>query len=260
VRYALEWIGRWLFGAIALGSGIFSLVREGMGLYLGQHTEPRTAFERSMIVAFVISAAIAWGQERHAALQERRRYDARFKGLPRLQIKSVTVNQTKEKEDSSPVFGVLDYYAQRDSFPMTVYTLIVEFVNNPPACTQDSVAAGVSATLTFYGDGGTELCSVEGRWSKMPVKHGPNEYRTERTIDAIQINELRQLIVAMKDEVEDVCYGTSVDTFQENGFAFRQTGSTSPWVLRGKHIAVLVRLRGILVDQCWLLTDHRIIE
>lgn len=206
-----------------------------------------------MIIALVISAAIAWGQERHAVLKERRRYAAKFSGLPRLRITSVTVNQTKEKADSSPVFGLLDYYSQRDSFPITVYTLIVEFINDPLACTQDSVAAGVRAMLTFHGDDGAELCSVERRWRTLPVKQGPDEYRTESTITAIQINESRELIVAIKDEVEEVCYGTSVDIFQEKGFVFRQSGSTSPWVLRGNRIAAVIRLRGIRIDQCWLL-------
>jgi hypothetical protein len=40
VRDVFEWIGRWLFGAIALGSGLFSLFMEGMGLYMGRPPNP----------------------------------------------------------------------------------------------------------------------------------------------------------------------------------------------------------------------------
>ena len=40
MRDVFEWIGRWLFGAIALGSGLFSLFMEGMGLYMGRPPNP----------------------------------------------------------------------------------------------------------------------------------------------------------------------------------------------------------------------------
>src|ERR1039457_4342803 len=172
MRHVFEWIGRWLFGAIALGSGLFSLFREGMGLYMGQHAEPRTAFERSMIVAFIVSAGVAWVQERYAVLQERRRFDARFKGLPRLEVRAIISSSSKERIDSSPGVFFLDDPA---SYPhcTTVYSLSMELLNNPVACTPESVAKGVSATISFYNAANAQReCSVDGRWEKIIAQGG----------------------------------------------------------------------------------------
>ena len=208
MRHVFEWIGRWVFGAVALGSGIFSLVREGIGLYLGEHAEPRTAFERCMIIAFVISAAIAWGQERSEVLRERQRYKEKFKGLPRLQVREVGVGTSSERVAPSPGIVNLDDPPKRT----TVYSLSMELVNNPVACTPESVATGVSATIRFYNatDARCE-CSVDGRWAKPIALGGRMEPSSERSVDVIPINSRRLLIVAIKNEAEDICYGTSID-------------------------------------------------
>ena len=173
MRHVFEWIGRWLFGTIALGSGIFSLVREGVALYSGQHAEPRTAFERTMIIAFVGSAAAAWGQERRAVLQERRRYEAKCKGLPRLQVRKICVGSSSERVDSSPRFINLGDPTTYPNFT-TLYTLSMKFVNNPVACTSESVGKSVSARLTFYDNAtGKAEVFVDGRWPNIVERNDP---------------------------------------------------------------------------------------
>jgi hypothetical protein len=253
VRHVFEWIGRWVFGTIALGSGVFSLVREGIGLYLGEHAEPRTAFERCMIVAFIVSAAVAWGQERSAVLRERRRYDARFKGLPRLEVGEVILGSSRERIDSSPGVYFLD---DPSSYPKctNIYTLSMAFINNPVACTPESVAKGVSATITFYDAANGKLeRSVDGRWEKTIPQGGHMELSSEMLVHEIPINSRKVLIVAIKDESEAVCHATSVDAFHDGGFVFGKTGNASPWVIKAKAIDAVVRVRGVAVDQCWLV-------
>ena len=250
MRHVFEWIGRWVFGAVALGSGIFSLVREGIGLYLGEHAEPRTAFERCMIIAFVISAAIAWGQERSEVLRERQRYKEKFKGLPRLQVREVGVGTSSERVAPSPGIVNLDDPPKRT----TVYSLSMELVNNPVACTPQSVAKGVSATISFYNAANAQReCSVDGRWEKIIAQGGRMEQSSENLVDEIPINSRRLLIVAIKDEAEASCYGTSVDAFHDGAYVFGETGNASPWAIKAKDIDAVVRVRGISVDQCWLL-------
>jgi hypothetical protein len=253
MRHLFEWIGRWFVFAIALGSGLFSLFREGMGLYMGQHAEPRTAFERSMIVAFIVSAGFAWFQERYAVLQERRRFEDRFNGLPRLEVRGIISGSSSERIDSSP--GVY-FLNDPSSYPKCtkVHTLSMEFINNPVACTPESVAKGVSATITFHNALNAEReCSVDGRWEKTIAQGGHMELSSERLVYEIPINSHRLLIVAIKNEAEERCYGTSVDAFHDGGYVFGETGNASPWVIEAKDIDAVIRVRGISVDQCWLL-------
>jgi hypothetical protein len=60
---------KWLPLTVALMSGAFSLYRELYGLYIGV-IPPKSLFWESMLIAFIISSAIAWAQERMKYLAE----------------------------------------------------------------------------------------------------------------------------------------------------------------------------------------------
>src|SRR6266481_1422573 len=83
MRQILGWIGNVLVWVVVLMSGLFSLYREAVGLYRGQNAAPRNTFERCCIIAFIVSAAIVWGQERYV----RKQLETRFHGLPKLTLR-----------------------------------------------------------------------------------------------------------------------------------------------------------------------------
>jgi hypothetical protein len=183
-------------------------------------------------------------------LRERQRYKEKFKGLPRLQVREVGVGTSSERVAPSPGIVNLDDPPKRT----TVYSLSMELVNNPVACTPQSVAKGVSATISFYNAANAQReCSVDGRWEKIIAQGGRMEQSSENLVDEIPINSRRLLIVAIKDEAEASCYGTSVDAFHDGAYVFGETGNASPWAIKAKDIDAVVRVRGISVDQCWLL-------
>jgi hypothetical protein len=201
----------------------------------------------------LFAAYKAWATEHQRWTEERRRYDEKFKGVPRLQVREIISGLSRERIDSSPEVYFLD---DPSSYPpcTEVLTLSIAFENNPVACTAESVAKGVSATITFYdGATGTLECSVGGRWEKTRAQGGRMVLSSETLIDEIPINARIVLIAAIKAEGEDICYGTSVDAFHDGAYVFGKTGQASPWVINAKDIDATIRVRGISVDQCWLL-------
>ena len=229
MRHSLSW-----------GFGRPLAIRLGSGFLLG--------------LAFLLVAAYkAWLTEHDGRAEERRRYDAKFRGLPRLEVREITTGVSRERVDSSPGIFFPDDPA---SYPKCtdVFTLSVEFVNNPVACTSESVGKGLSATITFYdGVTGKFERSVDARWEKTVAQGGRMVLSSEALVDEVPINCRRVLIVAIKAEGGDTCFGTSVDAFHDGAFAFGKTGHGSQWAIKAKYIDAVIRVRGISVDQCWLL-------
>lgn len=204
-------------------------------------------------VFLLVAAYKTWAAEHEHWAEERRRYDEKFKGLPRLEVREIGVQISKKRIDASPGIINLDDPATYPS-TTTVFTLSMEFVNNPVACASESVAKSVSATMTFYnGANGKGECSVDGRWAKTVARGGRMVLSSEILVDEIPINSRRALIVAIKAEGESICYGTSVDVFHNGAYVFGKTGQASPWVIKATDIDAMIRVRGISVDQCWLL-------
>jgi len=60
---------------VALMSGVFSILREGYELYVG-HVPARTIFSSTVLIAFVVSALIAWYREHLKVAEETAKVEA----------------------------------------------------------------------------------------------------------------------------------------------------------------------------------------
>jgi len=127
------------------------------------------------------------------------------------------------------------------------------FENDPLACTSESIARKVSAKIDFYDAETGDCISVHGRWAAIVERKGRTVMSSETLVDEIQINGTKELIVAIKDPDDGTCYGMSTDAFHEQALTFGGTGPSSHWIVKGMNVDAVIRIRGINVDQCFVL-------
>lgn len=221
-------------------SGILALGREAYGLYLGDNA-PRTLFERSVIIAFIVSAAVAWGQERYAVVQLKRR----LKGIPHIvldphglftKIRQYYVKVTTRAGDVVPALA--DYQCA-----------VIRVLNDPVVSGPDAIAKGVSAVITFYDVSGKELFTCPGRWADPNQPYSPDDpqFRPDLTTLEIPIGGMKELDIVLKYIAEDVCYGITTENYGLPGLRNFRTQ------LKGTDFSARVRVRGAFIDKVWLV-------
>jgi hypothetical protein len=241
MRSIVEYIAKFLLWAIALMSGSFSIYRELYGLIVtAQATpnqyQPLTVFERCAVIAFILSAAILW-------YQERRRFDSKFKGLPQLKLEPEGFySEIRPCNESRliPSGGVL-------VATNNMSCIMIRIVNEPTAPTPESIAK-VSAKLIFYDSNLRELFTFHGRWgdTTQPSNLAPNQAAFELLTVEMPIGISRELDVAMKFLEEEDAYGINNDSWRHGQL------KDPRWRLSGVEFSVKVSVQGAYVNQAWL--------
>lgn len=223
---------------VALMSGLFSLYREAVGLYQGQiASTPRSTFEHCAIIAFIISAAIVWTQERHA----RRRLEARFRGSPNLTLRGNAFGE-ETRYTIVPIPGG----TRTKSVPFSC--VILRITNDAATSAPDSVAKQVGAFLAFYNADGRFLFSFAGRWgdTPQPPHLQQNQVPFELLNVDFPIGGTRELNIAIKYLEDAECYGVNNDSY-----GYPPYFNNPRWRLDGQRFRVDIRVQGVYVDRSW---------
>jgi len=227
---SLSFFKEWALWTLSLASGgptvILALI-----FYLQGREPPKNGLLIFLLLCSLVAAWAAGLRERNVRLQGRK---------PRLRVAPGDFGQTH------PVW--VDKGCR--TIPTRAFSaLILRVENDPLVPTADSVARQVTARISFCRVDGTKLFDFDGRWSdtiqpsRLPLLEPTIELNT---VD-IAIGVRRELDLVLKYDAETDCFGV-------NNKSYRFPWARNPeWELGAGEYLIRVRLRGIGVDQPFLL-------
>lgn len=184
------------------------------------------------------NADVARARDERDALE--RRLEELERGKPRLRMLRIHVDQRSLISATGEVMA-WPFFAHMD-------------VKNDPEGSAPTAIADVLAELTYFDMEGNTLFQVAGRWgdSDQPAGRDPLKSVIDLQRARIDIGAKRELNLAMKYADDEDCFAFSNEVYQVPGWKH------PTHLLRGRQIAVRVRLRGVHVDAEWrLILRHR---